>query len=192
MVLSVVIADCFDAVFTFCVFAYNNSVINISERILTRSTVHSLSFLSICNFSYFPFWFRVHNFCSDCTYTWTLLAFLLLMYRHCFQTTTIFLSVGISIAKEHTIKKTFSECASMFCRMPSRCQSVLYGYEHLLRSVCAYLYGRPREYHNEIKQPIPSINFYFLCCLRCKPELQNCQAHPLSTGLYEDMLFSAR
>ena len=45
------------------------------KELLTQLTVRSLRYMSFFSFSYFPFWFRRQDFCSDCTSSWPLLTF---------------------------------------------------------------------------------------------------------------------
>ena len=45
------------------------------KEMLTRRTIYSLCILTICNFSYFPFWFWVLDLGSDCFSSWSLHTF---------------------------------------------------------------------------------------------------------------------
>ena len=45
------------------------------KELLTRLTVFSVCNLSICNFSYFSFWFRERDFGFNCTDSCSLLTF---------------------------------------------------------------------------------------------------------------------
>ena len=54
-----------------------NSFRMLSGQLLTQLTVCSLCItcMSICNFSYFPFWFCGQDLGCDCSSSWSLLTF---------------------------------------------------------------------------------------------------------------------
>ena len=49
------------------------------KELVMRLTMFSLCIVYICNFGYFPFWFRGRDFGSCCGSSWSLLAALLLL-----------------------------------------------------------------------------------------------------------------
>ena len=72
----VLYVSCFDVCFLFStsMFQVPVKVIEWSpfwKELLTWLIVHSHCKLSICNFSYFPFWNRGQEFGSDCTGFWS-------------------------------------------------------------------------------------------------------------------------
>ena len=66
-------------------------ITSMKKKLFTGLIVRSPCYISICNFSYFPFWFRGQNCgsrsdCMSCISSWSLLTFYCLQgFEYCFR-----------------------------------------------------------------------------------------------------------
>ena len=59
--------------------------------------------MSVCNFSYFPFWFRGQDLVSDCPSFWSLLVVFTKIVQATFQWNTVYNAIGHLFQKDHML-----------------------------------------------------------------------------------------